>query len=220
MLGAACLGASGLIAACSPVQLGAAAIVGNQRITTSALDTQVANLQASVSSYGGKVAITTAQMPAAVLSWLVRFAIVNQLAASAGITLTQAQVQAGVANINAQAASAASANGYASPGEVLAGAGIAPTMLTSIGRYQAEEIAYAEKVNGGKLPSTTAQNTAVGAAITKAQCQAAKALNISISPQFGRLDYSSFSVVPAADTLSRPAGVPSPVSTAGLAPAC
>ncbi len=220
VLGAAGLGACVLLAACSPVKLGAAAIVGNQRITTSTLDSQVANLAASAKPYGSEVQLTAAEMPQAVLSWLVRFSIMNQLAANAGISVTQADVQAGVANINAQAKSAASSDGYSSGGAVLAGAGIAPQMLTSIGRYQAEEIAYAEKENGGKLPSTTAQNTAVSNELGKAQCQAAKSLNIQISPQFGRIDYTTYSVVATANTLSAPSGVPSPASTTGLAPAC
>jgi SurA N-terminal domain len=220
VLGAAGLGACALLAACSPVKLGAAAVVGNQRITTSALDTQVANLQASAAPYAGKIQLTSAEMPTAVLSWLVRFSIMDQLAASAGISVTQSQVQAGIANINTQAASAAPEEGYSSGQEVLVGAGIAPQMLTSVGRYQADEIAYVEKVNGGKLPSTTAQNTTVTAALDKAQCSAAKSLNIQISPQFGRMDYSQYAVVASSNTLSQPEGVPSPASTTGLAPAC
>jgi hypothetical protein len=100
-------------------------------------------------------------MPTAVLSWLVRFAVVDQLAASAGISVTQSQVQQGLASIDSQAASAASSDGYSTGAALLIGVGIAPQMQTSLGRYQAEEIAYAEKVNGGKLPSTSAQDTAV-----------------------------------------------------------
>jgi hypothetical protein len=77
-----------------------------------------------------------------------------------------------------------------------------------------------EKVNGGTLPSTTAENNTVNAALTKAQCSAAKSLNIQISPQFGRMDYSQYAVVATSNTLSQPEGVPSPASTTGLAPAC
>ena len=40
----------------------------------------------------------------------------------------------------------------------------------------------------------------------KAECQAAKSLNIQVSPQFGRLDYSTYTVVAAKNTLSQPAG--------------
>ena len=142
------------------------------------------------------------------------------MAASAGISVNQAQVQAGIASINSQAQSAAAQNGVSSAEVVLLSAGVSPQMLPALGRYQAQEIAYAEKVNGGKLPATTAQNNTVTAALTKAQCTAAKSLSIQVNPQFGRMDYSQYAVVPAADTLSRPAGPPSPAPTAGLVPAC
>jgi hypothetical protein len=103
---------------------------------------------------------------------------------------------------------------------VLVSAGISPQMLPDLGRYQAQQIALAKQVNGGKLPTTTAENDAVTAALTKAQCSAAKSLNIQVNPQFGRLDYSQYTVVAAPNTLSQPPGVPSPASTTGLAPAC
>jgi SurA N-terminal domain len=218
--GAICFGACAVLAACSPVKMGAAAIVGDQRITVSSLDTQVSDLQAAAQSYAGQLQLTSAQMPNAVLSWLIRFAILDQMTASAGITVSQAQIQAGIANINSQAASAASQGGLSSPQAALVNAGISPQMLRALGRYQAQEIAYAEKVNGGKLPTTSAQGNTVTAALTKAQCSAAKSLNIQVNPQFGRMNYAQYAVVSSPDTLSRPAGIPSPASTSGLTPAC
>jgi hypothetical protein len=219
-LGAVGLGACAVLAACSPVKLGAAAIVGDQRITVSSLDTQVSNLQAAAKPYADEIQLTSAQMPSAVLSWLIRFEVMDEAAASAGISVTQTQIQQGIADIDSQAAAAASQEGLSSPRAALVNAGIAPQMLPDLGRYQAQEIAYAEKVNGGRLPATQTENNTVSGALTKAQCTAAKSLNIQVSPQFGRLDYTQLAVVPAADALSRPAGTPSPASTAGLAPAC
>jgi SurA N-terminal domain len=215
-----CAGACLALAACSSVKFGAAAIVGNQRITASALDTQVSNLQQAAAPYGKQVSLSAADMPAAVLSWLIRFQISDQVAASDGISLTQSQVQAGVADINSQAASAASQEGLSSPTAALLNAGISPQMLTDIGVYQAQELAFAKRTNGGKLPTTTAEGNAVDAKLTKAQCTAAKSLSIQVNPQFGRLDYTSFTVVPAPNTVSQPAGTPSPADTTGLAPAC
>lgn len=220
VLGAAGLGACVLLAACSPVKMGAAAIVGNQRITAASLDTQVANLQASATRYGSQFPLTAAQMPSAVLSWLVRFSIMDQVAASNGISVSQAQVQQGVATVTSQAASAAAEIGYQSPQEVLVGAGISPQMLTSIGRDAAQETVYMQKANGGQLAATAAQTAAVRAALDTAQCQAAKSLSIQVNPQFGRMDYSHYSVVAGPDTLSRPSGVPSTASAIGLVPAC
>jgi hypothetical protein len=213
-------GACVVLAACSPVKVGSAAVVGNQRITVSTLDTQVSNLQTAAKPYGRAITLTAADMPAAVLSWLIRFQIGDQVTANEGITLTPSQVQAGVADINSQASQAASQEGLSSPQAALLDAGISPQMLPDLGQYQAQEIAFAERANGGKLPTTTAEGNAVTAQLTKAQCNAAKSLNIQVSPQFGRLDYSQYSVVPTPNTLSQPAGTPSPASTTGLAPAC
>jgi len=215
-LGAVGLGACAVLAACSPVQAGAAAIVGNQRITVSSLDTQVSNEEAAAKPYAGSIQLTTAEMPSAVLSWLVRFAVMDQVAAANGISVTEAQTQAGLSALSGVAAQ----SGYSSTSELLIGNGVSPQMFPLIGRYEAEENAFALQGNGGQEPTSTAAQNAFGAAITKAQCTAAKSLNIQVSPQFGRLDYTQYTVVPGADTLSRPAGTPTPASTTGLTPAC
>jgi len=218
-LGAAGLGACALIAACSPVKAGAAATVGNQRITVSSLDTQVSNLQAAAKSVKG-TNLTPAQQPAAVLTWLVRFVLMDQVAAANDVSVTQAQVQTGLADIQSEAASSASQDGYSSAQALFLGNGISPQMQPALGRWVAQEEAYQTKANGGKPPSTTAQSNAVTAKFDKAECQAAKSLNIQVSPQYGRIDYSSYTVVAAPNQLSAPAGKPSPASTAGLLPAC
>ena len=216
-LGAAGLGACAVLAACSPVQLGAAAIVGQQRITVSSLDTQVSNLQTAIKPYSSSTSqLTTANMPSAVLSWLIRFEVWDQVAAANGITVTDAQSQAALSSLT----SVAQQNGYSSTSQLLIENGVPPQLFPQVGRWDAQESAYELKANGGKQPSTTTEQNTVSAAVTKAQCTAAKSLTIKVSPQFGRLDYTAFSVVPAADTLSRPAGTPSAASTEGLTPAC
>ena len=215
-LGAAGLGACAVLAACSPVQLGAAAIVGNQRITVSSLDTQVSNLQVAVKPYGSTLPLTAAQMPSAVLSWLVRFAVMDQVAASNGISVSEAQSQAGLSSLSATAQQ----DGASSTSELLIGSGVPPQLFPQVGRWVAQQVAYDLKVNGGKQVSTQQQQTNVTNATTKAECTAAKSLNIQVSPQFGRLDYTQYSIVPAADTLSKPEPAASPASTEGLTPAC
>src|ERR1700722_14483171 len=86
VLGAVGLGACALLAACSPVKAGAAAIVGNQRITVTSLDSQVSNLQTAAKS-AKSTSLTVAEQLQAVLTWLVRFAIMNQLAAANDISV-------------------------------------------------------------------------------------------------------------------------------------
>jgi hypothetical protein len=212
---AAGLGACALLAACSPVQAGAAAIVGDQRITVSSLDTQVSNLQAAAKPYPS-LPLTTAEMPAAVLSWMIRFQVMDEVAAAHGISVTESQSQAALNSLS----SVAQQNGFTSTDELLVGNGIPPQMFEQVGRWEAQQTALALKENGGKAPTTTTEQNTVNAALTKAQCQTAKSLDIKVSPQFGRLDYTQFAVVAAPDTLSRPAGTPTPASTTGLVPAC
>lgn len=209
-----------VLTACSPVKTGAAAVVGDQRITVSSLDTQVSYLQTAAKPYAKEMQLKAADMPAAVLSWLIRFKIGDQVAADTGVSVTQAQVQAGTANIETQASQAAQQEGLSSPTAALLNAGISPQMLPALGRYQAQELVYAQQVNGGKLPTTQAEGDAINTKLTKAQCSAAKSLNIQVNPQFGRMDYSQLTVVQTPDLLSRPAGTPSPSSTTGLTPAC
>jgi hypothetical protein len=218
-LGAAGLGACALLAACSPVKAGAAAIVGNQRITVSSLDSQVSDLQTAAKS-AGSTSLTAAEQPQAVLTWLVRFAIMDQVAAANDISVTQAQVEAGLADIRSEAASSASQEGFSNATALFLGNGISPQMMPSLGRWVAQEEAYETKANGGKTPTTTAQGNAVTAKYNKAECTAAKSLNIQVSPQYGRIDYSTYTIVASSNLLSAPAGKPSPAPTTGLTPAC
>ena len=215
---AAGLGACAVLAACSPVQAGSAAIVGDQRITVSSLDTQVSNLQTAAKPYASTMQITTAQMPAVVLSWLIRFSVMNETAAANGITVTQAQSQAALDSL----ASVAQQNQLSSASELLIVNGIPPQLFPQVGQWEAQQTAYTLKLNHGKEPTTTAAQNATTASLTKAQCTTAKSLSIQVSPQFGRLDYTPpyVTVVPAPDKLSQPAGKPTPASTTGLAPAC
>jgi hypothetical protein len=215
-LGAAGLGACAVLAACSPVQIGAAAIVGNQRITVSSLDTQVSNWQQAAKPYGSSVQLTNAQAPSALLSWLIRFAVMDQVATDNGISVTTAQSQAGLSALS----SVATQNGFSNTSQLLVANGVPPQLFPQVGRWDAQQTAYGLRVNGGKAPTSTTQQNSVTTAVTKAQCTTAKSLSIKVSQQFGRLDYTQFSVVPAADTLSKPAVAASPASTAGLTPAC
>ena len=217
--GVAVLGAGVLLSACSTVHLGAAAIVGNQRITQSTLSAQVSNLRDAAAKHPGQVQLTSAQMPQAVLGWLVRFEIENRAAATEGVSVTLAQVQQGVAAVHLQAQQYAQQSGLPSANAVLLSSGIPPQLVDDLGKYQAQELELAMKANGGKLPTTQAEGNTVTAALTKSTCVAAKSLNIQINPQYGRLDYTQYTVVAGPNLLSKAAGA-SPAPTTGSKPAC
>ena len=222
----AAAGACVLLAACSPVKMGAAAIVGSDRITSTSLDTEVSNLQAAATKYGSAVPVTPAQMPKDVLGWLITFDIRDRMAKDAGVSVSQADIDSARANLNHQAQASAQQNSqpYGGFDEALAQLGMPPNLANAFARWYAQELAFIKKNNGNKLP--TAQ-TAVSQAIAQVQaadCKASKALNIQVNPQYGQLSYNStsapqYAVIAGNDTLSRSAGATSPAAMP-IQPAC
>jgi peptidyl-prolyl cis-trans isomerase SurA len=213
-LGVAGLGACAVLAACSPVQAGSAAIVGDQRITVASVDTQVSDLQGSIKQYNGtlqqinaalqqqqqELPVFATPLSRVVLNWQINFAVSNQMAATDGISVTPAQGQAALDN--------QAKKNSVSQDVFLTAIGIPLQMSEQAGIYLAQQTALSAKYGS---------NAAAG---NKAECTAAKTLNIQVSPQFGRFDYSTMGLVAGNDTLSRPAGTPSPANTEGLVPAC
>jgi hypothetical protein len=217
--GALTLVAGLAVAGCAPVQLGAAAITGNQRVTIANLDTEAGHLATAAKLYPGAVSLSPQQITTETLGWLIRFKIADQLAKQSGITVTSADGEKALADVLAQAQ--AQSGQSVSLQLLMVANGIAPNLVAQLGRFQAIEDKFAENANGGTLPTTNAQQTAVGAQLSHAQCLAAKSLNIKVNPQFGRIDYTkNFTIVPVADTVSRASGTTQTASQAGLTPAC
>ena len=217
-------GAGLVVAGCSvgPVKMGSAAIVGDQRITIATLDTEVTNLSLAARQYPGVVQLSQAQQTQETLTWLVRFQINEELARQAGITVTTAQANAALAQIYAAAKAQAEAQGITnvSLNLIMTANGIPPNLSAELGRYQAINNEFVKQANGGKAPTTTAEQTATGAKLQHAQCTAAKSLDIEINPQFGQMDYSQYQVVSAPSTVFRTAGPAPTASPSGTAPAC
>jgi hypothetical protein len=199
---AAAAGVCGLaVAACGTVHMGAAAIVGDQRVSSSTLNAEVANLNAGYQKYRSQVQLqySKSQMPQQVLGWLVRFKVRDQLAQREGITVTSTEVQQALSSI----AASIKAEGESAPLPAVAVAnGLPPDMLTDLGRYEAIETKALDRLDGGKLPSASSAQTALEDKFNKSQCLAAKSLQIQINPQFGELNYSDYSVVAAPSQLS------------------
>ena len=221
-MSAVVLGAGLVVTACSPVQAGSAAIVGNDRITIATLDTEVNNLSQAVERYKSTVQLSQAQQTQQTLSWLVRFKVNEELARQAGITVTNAQADEALATIYAAAKANAEQQGIPNPSLdlILAANGIPPNLAHEVGRYQAIDDQFAKQANGGQVPTSQAAQAAVSAQLTKARCQAAKALNIQVNPQFGQLDYNQLAIVAAPGTVFRTAGPAPTASASGLTPAC
>jgi len=219
---AVAVGAGLLVAGCGTVKFGSAAVVGNQRITIANLDTEVTNLSQTVKQYPSVISLNQTQETQETLGWLVKFQITEQLAQRNGITVSTSQAQQALAEIYATAKSEAQQAGVQNITLplIMAANGIPPNKSAELGRYQAIETQFATRANGGTLPSTTQQQTDATNQLNRAQCQAAKSLNIQINPQYGRLNYSSYEVVAAPATVFRAEGAVKASSTAGAAPAC
>jgi hypothetical protein len=221
-MSAVVLGAGLLVTGCSPVKMGAAAITGNERITIATLATEVTNLSQAAKMYPGTVQLSQQQETQETLSWLIRFQINEEMARQAGITVTTAQAQAALAQIYAAAKAQAEAQGLSNVtlDLILAANGIPPNLSGEVGRYQSIQDQFVRQANGGTLPTTTPAQTATTAKLQRAQCEAAKDLNIKVNPQFGRLDYTQYQVVSAPSMVAASPGPAQTASPSGLTPAC
>lgn len=221
-MSAVVVGAALVATGCSPVKLGAAAVVGDQRITVATLNNEVTNLSRYAKLYPGTVQLTQAQETQETLTWLVRFKINDALAKQAGITVSTTQSDNALNEIYKQAAASAKAQGIAnvSIDLILTANGIPANLRGEVGRYQAIDDQFLLQANGGKAPTTQAEGTAVTDKLAKARCVAAKQLKIQVNPQYGRLDYTQYSIVASSSKVTRSAGPTPTASPTGLAPAC
>lgn len=212
-LAVAVLGVGVVVSACGSVRMGAAAITGGQRISSTTLSNEVSDLSRAYQADKKSVQLQfpASQMPQQVLSWLVRFRVWDQVARRDGITVTPADVVAAKQQIT---------NSIKQSGEsgtltqVAVANGLPPDQLDALGRYQAIQSKLASRLDGGKAPTTTSASQALENKLNRSQCVAAKSMNIQINPQFGTLNYSDFLIVLAPNTLSKPQSVaPTPAAS-------
>ena len=215
---AAATAATCALSACGPVKLGSAAITGGQRLTVTTLSDQVTALEHAYQASNGKIQLQfpKSEAPQAVLGWLLRFRIRDELAARNHVVVTAGESYQALTNLQKQ-------TGRTGPAfdELLVANGIAPDMKPELGRWLAVQSDMFIRLNGGTLPRTQARAQVVGAQFNHRECVAAKSLNIQVNPQYGQLDYATYSVIPAPSTLSAPTTPsPAPSPKPQLTPAC
>ena len=208
--------------AVQPLKMGAAAIVGSQRISVATLGVESANLGQAAKKYPGVVTLSQTEVTQATLTWLIRYQIQEELARQNGITVSPAQANAALQSAVKTAEESAESQGATGVSQelILVASGVPPSTSAELGRYEAIANMYLAMVNGGKLPTTSSAQTAAGDKLTTAQCRAAKSLNIQVNPQFGQLDYTALQVVSAPSTVTRSAGPTTSASPVATAPAC
>jgi hypothetical protein len=206
------------LSACGPVKMGSAAITGGQRLTVTTLSDQVTALEHAVQA--GKRSIPLqfpqSQAPQQVLGWLLRFRIRDELAARNHVVVTAGESYQALHRLARQ-------TGRTWPAfvQLAVANGIAPDMLPELGRYEAIQNDMFIRLNGGTLPRTQAQVQVLSVQFSHRECVAAKTLNIQVNPQYGQMDYATYSVIPAPATLSAPTTPsPSPTPKPVLTPPC
>jgi hypothetical protein len=222
-LTAAALAAALALTACGNVQLGAAAVTNTSRIPTATVSAEVNNLDAAYKADKAKVQLQfpASQMPQQVLSWLVRFRVREQMAARNHLTITRAETQSALASASAQAKQSG-----VTLTDLAVANGIPPDQIDELGRYVAIQNQLLDRLDGGTLPTASAALQTLGNQFNTYQCRAAKSMGIRVNPQFGRLDYSQVSVIPAPAKLAAaphsasPSPSASPTPSPQLTPAC
>jgi hypothetical protein len=215
---AAAAAATCALSACGPVKMGSAAITGGQRLTSTSLSDQVTNLENAYQASNGKIQLQfpKSEAPQEVLGWLLRFRIRDELATRNHVAVTAGESQRALAALAQQ-------TGRTGPAflQLAVANGIAPDMLPELGRYEAIQRDMFIRLNGGALPRTQARVTVLSLQFNHRECVAAKSLNIQVNPQYGQLDYRTYSVVPAPSMLSAPSTpAPSRTPKPQLTPAC
>jgi hypothetical protein len=222
-LTAAARAAALALTACGNVQLGAAAVTHTSRIPTATVSAEVSNLDAAYKADKAKVQLQfpVAQMPQQVLSWLVRFRVREQMAARNHLTITRAETQSALASASAQAKQSG-----VTLTDLAVANGIPPDQINELGRYVAIQNQLLDRLDGGTLPTASAALQTLGNQFNTYQCRAAKSMGIHVNPQFGQLDYSQVSVIPAPAKLAAaphsasPSPSASPTPSPQLTPAC
>jgi hypothetical protein len=216
VLTAAAAAAACALSACGPVRMGAAAISGGDRITATTLGDQVSSLEQAATKGHTQLQFPQSEAPQEVLSWLLRFDIRDELAARNHVVVTTGESQRALS-----ALARSTGRSGAAFVQLAVANGLAPDMLPDLGRYEAIQTKMFTRLNGGTVPRTQARITTLSTAFSRRECVAAKSLNIQVNPQFGQLDYGTFSVISAKSPLSEPtAPAPSPTPKPQLTPRC
>jgi hypothetical protein len=215
---AAAAAATCALSACGPVRMGAAALSGGGRITVTTLSDQVSSLERAYQAGKGSIQLQFPQSeaPQEVLSWLLRFQIRDELAVRNHVVVSTGESQRALSALARQ-------TGRTGPAfiQLAVANGLAPDMLPDLGRYEAIQNNMFTRLNGGTMPRTQARIQALSPEFSRRECVAAKSLDIQVNPQFGQLDYGTYSVIAAKSPLSQPTvPAPAPSSKPQLTPHC
>ena len=177
------------IAGCTSATPGAAAVLGDTRISETALTAQV---QAVLSAQGKGLDTADAALTTQTLDRMVKSELVDMLATQAGIEITEGEIDAQMTEYDTQAGSRAEVE------KIFLEQGIAPSQISGI-------IALNLQANAiGLQLAPNADTEAQGRAVVKAISVLSELLETEVSPRYGTWDAATLQVGPAPDDLSSP----------------
>ncbi|GIH99081.1 SurA N-terminal domain-containing protein [Planobispora takensis] len=169
----AVVAAGAALTACSPSQAGAAAIVGDQRISTSELNADVKEYEKAITTAGvsRQQLQIRGSIPQAILANLIVISQFDQLGARNGVTVTQAEVESFLAQVLQQR--------QGSTREQLAvSIGVPPSDLDRLVRASLVEQKLMAKLGAG-------QDEASQQAAAQKLSEEAKAVPVTRNPRYG-----------------------------------
>jgi hypothetical protein len=180
--------ALGLVGCSSPTP-GAAAVIGDTRISETSLTQQV---QAVLKAQGKGLDTPDSELTSQTLDRMVKSQLVSMLAAQAGVAITQGQIDAQLLDYDAQAGSRAEVE------RIFLEQGIAPSQITGVIvlNLQANALGLALAPNGDADMQ--------GRAVVKAITVLSELLDTEVSPRYGTWEAATLQVGPVPDDLSVP----------------
>lgn len=179
---AALLAASPALTACGsgPAHPGAAAVIGDSKITVSTLQSQVNEVRSAQakSPQAAQSAANSAKLSSQTLSMLVQNEVIDRAAADAGVTVSDNEVQ----QAHAQALQQAGGSEAQLEGALLTQYNIVPSGIDAFLRTNVEVGKLIQSL--GFQPGSDNGNSAVLAAITKT----AKSIGVHVNPRYGTWD--------------------------------
>jgi hypothetical protein len=180
----------GVLAACGPMEPGAAAIVGDTRITQQSLAAQVSDILAA---QGQPIDTADAQLTSTILGRMVTAELVDQAADQAGIAISQGDIDTALMDYDAQA------GGRAEVEKIFLEQNIAPSQIQGIVVLNLQ----AQALGRVLLPNGDSQ--AQGSALVQQLALFSNAIGTTVSPRYGSWDPAALSIGPLTDPLSVPA---------------
>jgi hypothetical protein len=181
--------AATVLTACGGQQAGAAATLGDTRISEQTLSAEV---QAVLAAKGQPVTSVDESLPSEMLSRLITIELVDEIATREGIVVTQGQIDEQLANYEGQAGDRAAVE------RLFIEQGVAPSQIESIIRLQTQ----AQAIGIALAPNGSAEDQ--GQAVVDAVVALSEELDTTVSPRFGTWDATTISVGPTPDDLSAP----------------